>query len=108
MGLFKSRGSDRTPVRVEPTAPLGGAVVETPESVSLEDRARRSEAKRLIHRTLLAESLRPPAFRDQAVLDLCLDLRSILMPSAPDPQDLREMPPVPLRYAVPVNPGRPS
>lgn len=98
--------------RARPVEPVVGrvprdqVVVESREAAELDDRARRRHAERLIHRTLLTESLRDPAMRNGALVDLCLDLRSALVPSAPDARALRELPGVAHRYAVPVTPGR--
>lgn len=79
---------------------------DTPEAAQLEHQARHAAALRHIHRTLLAESLKDPGLRDTALMDSCLELRSILQPAPADAEVLREVPPVGIRYAAPVIPGR--
>lgn len=82
---------------------------DTPASVELEHDARHKAMRRLIHRTLLAESLKDPALRNGELTDFCLEARSILQPSAPGSEVLREVPPVGIRRpSVPVIPGRTS
>lgn len=82
------------------------ALDDTPTSVELERTARDHAMRRLIHRTLLAESLKDPALRNGELTDFCLEARSILQPSAPGSEVLREVPPVGIRRpSVPVIPG---
>lgn len=52
----------------------------------------------LVRRALLAESLRPGDMRNGPLMDLALDVRSVLMPTEPLPD--------PVRPSVPVVPGR--
>lgn len=79
--------------------PLGRIVQDTGASVLIEQAARMDEAARILRGALAAKTGHE---------DACLDALSALSPSDPDPQDLREVPPVPERYAVPVIPGRAS
>lgn len=101
MSLWRSR-----PNREPAAVPRGAVMVETAEMVVVELMARTAEAARIIELALSVESVR--ARRTGDLGDACLDALSVLKPSAPDPADLREMPPLPLRYAVLVIPGRAS
>lgn len=83
------------------------ALDDTPAAVELEQSARLTHAARIVHRTLLAESLKDPALRNVALMDLCLELRTALKPPTGS-EVLREVPPVGVRHAVPVVPGRTS
>lgn len=102
------------PVTVEHTVPpadvAGPALVldDTAEALDIEHHARLREALRIIHRTLLTESLKDEALRNPDLIDRMLDLRSVLLPSAPGSEVLVEVPPVRQRYGVPVIPGRAS
>lgn len=78
---------------------------DTAATVELEHEARLTHAARIVHRALVAESLKPEELRNHELMDLCLDLRSTLRPSAPGSEGLREQPAVGVRYAVPVIPG---
>lgn len=71
--------------------------VEAIEAAEADRAARLTEALRTVHRTLLTESLKPEAERNPEVVNVCLDLRSILLPTAG--------PGVPPRPPVPVIPG---
>lgn len=86
---------------------LGEPVVldDTPAAVDLEQGARLKHAARIVHRTLVAESLKEGPQRNVELMDLCLELRSTLRPSAPGSEVLREVPPVGIRYPAPVVPG---
>lgn len=98
MSLWRSR-----PNREPATVPRDAVMVETAEMVVVELMARNAEAARIIE---VALSVR--ARRTGDLGDACLDALSVLRPTPPDPADLREMPPLPQRYAVPVIPGWPS
>lgn len=103
-----------TPIRVEVTVPpadvVDVALDDTRASAALEQAARTREALRLVEAALAAESARArkTGVRNPALANLGLDVRSALLPSAPGSEVLREMPPVGIRYAVPVVPGRAS
>jgi hypothetical protein len=104
-GVIWRRGKDRQPVTVEHTVlPADAVPTDTPEVVASEQHARMRHILRLAQRTLLFESGKPVGLRNTALIDLCLEIRSALLPS--DPEVLRE-PPLPLqgRYGVPVTPG---
>lgn len=100
-----------TAIDVQPTVPPDGIIPgfptldDTPEAAELEQQARTRHMLRHVQRTLLLESLTDPGHRNQALIDFCLESRLILQPSPPDPQALREVPPVGIRYPVPVIPG---
>lgn len=66
---------------------------DTPEAAELERDARTRHMLRHIHRTLLLESLKDPAVRCTALVDFCLDARSILQPAPADAVVLREATP---------------
>lgn len=83
-------------------------LVETAEASHLELQARLRHVARLAERVLFAQSFKPDELRDAELIDLALDIRSALRPSPPGSEVLREMPPVGIRYAVPIVPGRPS
>lgn len=105
MGLWRGR----EPVTVEHTvAPRDVVPVDTAETIHAELLARIKHAARLAERKLFEQSGKPEWLRDVELVDLCLDVRSALRPSAPGSEVLRELPPVPVRYAVPVTPGRAS
>lgn len=95
-----------TPVDRPREVTLDALLDETPATPELEHADQHRAALRLVHRTLLAESLKDPAVRDVGAINLGLELRSILQPSAPASHLLREVPPVGIRYAAPVIPGR--
>jgi hypothetical protein len=95
---------DRPPVTVTHTVPPAD-IVPPEEIAELETEARMRHVARVVHRTLVAESLKDPGRRNADVIDLCLHLRTVLQPPPPDPQELREVPPVGIRYPVPVIPG---
>lgn len=101
-----------TPIQVEVIVPprdvVDLALDDTPAAVELEREARDKAIRRLIHRTLLAESLKDPALRNGELTDFCLEARSILRPSAPGSEVLREVPAVGIRRPVPYVPGRAS
>jgi hypothetical protein len=101
-------GKDRQPVTVDHTiVPADVVPADTPEVVASEQHARMRHILRLAQRTLLFESGKPVGLRNTALIDLCLEIRSALLPS--DPEVLREPPlPVQGRYRAPVTPGRPS
>lgn len=89
--------------------PRGTVMHETTETVELEQVARIKHAARIVHRTLIAQHLLLPDDRNHELIDVLLDLRSTLMPSAPGSEVLREGPtPVAIGHAVPVIPGRSS
>ena len=80
-----------------PGAILAGHVaVEAIEAAEADRHTRYTAALRLVHRALLTESLKPEAERNPEVVNVCLDLRTILLPTAPG---------VPSRPPVPVIPG---
>jgi hypothetical protein len=96
------------PVTVEHTVPPADIVpgfdqpVDTPEAAELEQAARVRAVTRLVHRTLLTESLKAEGMRNTELIDLCLEVRSALQPSAPGSEVLREAPPAaPLRAIAP-------
>jgi hypothetical protein len=78
---------------------------DTAQSVELEREARVRQMLRHIQRTLLTESFKDPNVRNQALLDFCLEARSILQPAPVDATQLREVPPLGIRYPTPVIPG---
>lgn len=92
MSLFKSRGSDRTPVQVDDTAPAEVAAIR--ESVLLDMVDRRNNAIVEIEAALRGER----GVLSRPVRDLLLDVHLALVASDP----------VQLRPAVPVIPGRAS
>jgi hypothetical protein len=106
-GVIWRGGKDRQPVTVEHTVPPADVVpTDTPEVVASEQHARMRHILRLAQRTLLFESGKPVGLRNTALIDLCLEIRSALLPSAPGTEVLREPPlPVQGRYGVPVTPG---
>lgn len=85
-------------------------LTETAEAVELEHQARTRAVTRLVHRTLLMQSLKAPGLRNPELIDLCLEVRAALQPSElPEgSRVLREVPPVGIRYPAPVIPGRAS
>jgi hypothetical protein len=97
---------DRQPT-VPPADIIPGfpALEDTPEAAELEDAARVAEALRLVGDALDRESerARKTGTRNRDLADLALEVRSALQPSPP--QTLREVPPVGIRYPVPVIPG---
>jgi hypothetical protein len=99
VSLFRSRGSDRKPVRVDTVSPdpVAAELDAMRESALLDLHERRYNALSLIEVALIRR--RPEL--SQAACDLLLDVRNALI----DPEPV-EPPPLPLRYAVPVNPGR--
>jgi hypothetical protein len=84
--------------------PRGMVIADTGESLLIEAQARLTHAAREVERMLQAEAARTP--RNPALMNALLDLRSVLRPSAPGSEVLRESPPVPIGHAVPVIPGR--
>lgn len=96
------------PADRKPSIPRGAVMVEPTAVRELERDTRDSELRRLIHRTLWLESLKPEGERNAGLVNFLLDARSIIQPSAPGSEVLREGPPVPIGYAVPVIPGRAS
>jgi hypothetical protein len=72
----------RAPVVVEHTVPPPD-IVDTDEATQLEQQARLRHANRLIDRTLTGQSLLYPDDRNTELVNLCLELRSTLWPSAP-------------------------
>jgi hypothetical protein len=77
-------GKDRQPVTVEHTIlPTDVVPTDTPEVVASEQHARMRHILRLAQRTLLFESGKPVGLRNTALIDLCLEIRSALLPSAP-------------------------
>lgn len=98
MGIFRSRDTARF-ADLPDLAPVDEPTVE----LSPLDGRDRARLLRLVHRTLLAEALKPDVLRDGAVTDLCLDVRQVLLPAPPLPDDY---PARPLRPSVPVIPGR--
>lgn len=101
-----------TPIQVEFTVPpadvVPGALTldDTPAAVELEQSARLAEAVRLVEAVLEEERRRPSGCRNVERFDMALDLRSALRPSAPGSEVLREVPPVGIRHAAQVAPGR--
>lgn len=82
---------------------LGGVV----EAVQLEQAARLMHTAVLVEQALLAESRKPREMRNGDLIGVLLDVRSAVCPSPPDAEVLRELSlPLPVRYAVPVIPGR--
>jgi hypothetical protein len=105
-----------TEIDRQPTVPPTGIVPgfppldDTPAAAELEHDARVGEALRLVEAALARESerARKTGMRNPDLVDVCLEVRSALQPSPPDAEVLREVPPVGIRYAAPVIPGRPS
>jgi hypothetical protein len=91
--MWRSRGSDRTPVQVEDTAPAELAQMHESALLDLTDRTR--GAVDLIDAMLRVEQA--SAVRDAKFFNALLDVRNVL---APGSQVL------PLRPSVPVIPGR--
>lgn len=95
MGIFRPRDTAR--FAELPDQPVDEPTVDLTPLAADE----RTALLRLIHRTLMIESLKPDILRDGSVTDLCLDVRLILLPHPPLPDDY----PV-LRPSVPGLPGR--
>ncbi|MCW2768510.1 MAG: hypothetical protein JWO11_4469 [Nocardioides sp.] len=95
-GLFRSRGSDRTPIRVETiTPPAELPAMHDSALLDLTDRA--VSAVRLIDLQLRQERARPRGLRNEELVNALLDVRNALSPGS-------QM--LPLRPSVPVIPGR--
>jgi hypothetical protein len=94
----------RRPVQVEHTVAPADVVPPTPTEPD-----RTTETLRHIHRTLLLQSRLDPAARNTALVDFCLEVRSLLKPPSGS-EVLREQPPaLPQRHpSVPVIPERAS
>lgn len=106
-----TRGLYGTPVTVTHTVPPADVVPaapvldDTPEATALEAAARIRHAAHRVERELWAQSARPRELRNAELVDFLLDQRATLRPSPPGSEVLREVPPVPARYPVPVIPG---
>jgi hypothetical protein len=81
---------------------------DLPADAALEHIARNREVLRLVEAALARESerSRKTGTRNPDLANLCLEIRSALRPSAPGSEVLREVPPVGIRHAAPVTPGR--
>jgi hypothetical protein len=103
-GLYGTPTVDHTvpPADIVPGFPADACPeVVFDESAEVEQRAQIRAVTRLVHRTLLTESLKAEGMRNTELVDLCLEVRSALQPSAPGSEVLREAPPAaPLRTAV--------
>lgn len=101
-----------TPIQVEFIVPPADVVDldldDTPAAAEIEHSARVTEALRLVELALARESnrARKTGTRNPDLVDVCLEVRSALLPSPPDAEVLREVPSVGIRYAAPVIPGR--
>ncbi|MEV6633910.1 hypothetical protein AB0M54_24480 [Actinoplanes sp. NPDC051470] len=88
--------------------PLDPGIEDTREARELEHAARHREAVRLVNTALAGQAGLFPEDRNGDLVDLCLELRSVLAPTPVGSRVIKELPPL-LRPGAPVVvPGRSS